>query len=584
MSVALDPVTLAVLQGRFEQLVDEMDATLFRSAFNPIIAEAHDASHGIYHATTGATLVQGASGLPIFAGTMAGAVELATEVATAGGGPADGDIWIFNDPYRGGTHLNDMKLVRPYFCDGGLFCWLASVGHYTDVGGAVPGNYNPSATESAQEGVLVPPMKLCDGGELRGDVVALIRSIGRVPGHAYGDLHAQLNALDLGVRRLGEVIDEFGAEVIAAAFGELTARAARLMRANIASLPDGTYAAEDFLDNDGRVDAPIPVALDLTISGDRMVLDFSRTGAAVAGPVNISAATARAACYVALKHIFGDVPANAGCLEPVEAVIPAGSLLDATWPRPVGGYTETILRMMDVIFGAVALAAPERSNGCSYGTINALSIAGHRPDGERWVMFTFYGGGLGGSPVSDGLNHGNAPLSTATIPPVEILEAAYPVRYTRWALRPDSGGPGRNRGGLGATYEIELLDERAEAFAFADRGRFAPPGVAGGGPAARNEVTFETARGAITPPLASKITGVELRRGDRVRIASPGGGGYGDPAERPAAALARDLRLGYVTAAHARESYDADRGTSLPTAGPAATAGGPVVDDGKSAE
>lgn len=561
VTVVLDPVTLAVLQGRFEQLVDEMDATLFRSAFNPIIAEAHDASHGIYHATSGATLVQGATGLPIFAGTMAGAVELAIEAAAAAGGPADGDIWIFNDPYRGGTHLNDMKLVRPYFCDGALFCWLASVGHYTDVGGAVPGNYNPSATESAQEGVLVPPMKLRDGGVLRGDVVDLVRSIGRVPGDAYGDLHAQLNALDLGVRRLGEVIGEFGVEVIAAAFGELTARAARLMRANIASLPDGTYAAEDFLDNDGRVDAPIPVALDLTISGDAMILDFSRTGAAVDGPVNISAATARAACYVALKHIFGDVPANAGCLEPVEVVIPEGSLLDAGWPRPVGGYTETILRMMDVIFRAVALAAPERSNGCSYGTINALSIAGHRPDGRRWVMFTFYGGGLGGSPISDGLNHGNAPLSTATIPPVEILEAAYPVRYTRWALRPDSGGPGRQRGGLGATYEIELLDERAEAFAFADRGRFAPQGVAGGDPAARNEVTFETARAAFTPPLVSKITGVELRRGDRVRIESPGGGGYGEPGARDPGALARDLRLGYVTAGHVREAYGADPGT-----------------------
>ena len=558
MSVVLDPVTLAVLGGRFEQLVDEMDATLFRSAFNPIIAEAHDASHGIYHATTGATLVQGATGLPIFAGTMAGAVELAIEAAAATGGPRDGDIWIFNDPYRGGTHLNDMKLVRPYFCDGRLFCWLASVGHYTDVGGAVPGNYNPSATESAQEGVLVPPMKLCDGGHLRGDVIDLIRSIGRVPGDAYGDLHAQLNALDLGVRRLGEVIEEFGAGVTAAAFGELTARAARLMRANIASLPDGEYAAEDFLDNDGRVDAPIPVALDLTISGDSMVLDFSRTGAAVAGPVNISVATARAACYVALKHIFGDVPANAGCLEPTETIIPAGSLLDATWPRPVGGYTETILRMMDVIFRAVALAAPERSNGCSYGTINALSVAGHRHDGERWVMFTFYGGGLGGNPVSDGLNHGNAPLSTATIPPIEILEAAYPVRYTRWALRPDSGGPGRNRGGLGATYEIELLDDRAEAFAFADRGRFAPPGVAGGDRAARNEVSFDTTGGRIVPALASKITGVKLRKGDRIRISSPGGGGYGDPAEREPGALARDLRLGYVTPEHVREKYGVD--------------------------
>ena len=583
----LDPVTLAVLQGRFEQLADEMDATLFRSAFNPIIAEAHDASHAIHHPITGATLVQGASGLPVFAGALAGAAALAIDAAAASGGPAPGDVWVFNDPYRGGTHLNDMKLVEPYFCEGELFCWLASVGHYTDVGGAVPGNYNPSATESPQEGVLIPPMKLRDRGELRTDVVELIRSIGRVPADAYGDLNAQLNALDLGRRRLGEVIGEHGAPTVGAAFAELTDRAARLMRAAIASLPDGTYAAEDFLDNDGITDEPIPIRLELRVCGDGMTMDFSGTSPAVAGPVNISAVTARAACYVALKHLFADVPANSGCLAPVEIVIGSGSLLDAAWPRPVGGYTETILRVMDVIFRAVAEAAPERSNGCSYGTINALSVAGRRPDGERWVMFTFYGGGLGGSPVSDGLNHGNAPLSTATIPPVEILEAAYPVRYTKWALRPDSGGPGRFRGGLGAEYEIELLAESAEAFAFADRGRFAPQGVAGGGPAARNRVGFKVAgvggsgvgvsggggaggggsagggaggggSGAVSVPLVSKITGVELGRGSRIRISSPGGGGYGDPAARDRAALARDLRLGYLTPDHIRQAYGVD--------------------------
>ena len=347
------------------------------------------------------------------------------------------------------------------------------------------------------------------------------------------------------------------------------------MRAGIASLPDGTYAAEDFLDNDGADDEPIPIRLELRVRGEDMTLDFSGTSPAVAGPVNISAVTARAACYVALKHLFADVPANSGCLAPVEIVLPPGSLLDASWPRPVGGYTETILRIMDVIFRTVAEAAPERSNGCSYGTINALSVAGRRPDGERWVMFTFYGGGLGGSPVSDGLNHGNAPLSTATIPPVEILEAAYPVRYTKWALRPDSGGPGRFRGGLGAEYEIELLADSAEAFAFADRGRFAPQGVAGGGPAARNRVAFDAVGGAVDPPLASKITGVELGRGGRVRIFSPGGGGYGDPAERDRAALARDLRLGYATPGHVRSAYGIDPDDLAAPGGGSSAAGRP---------
>lgn len=559
-ATALDPVTLAVIGGRLEQLVDEMDAALFRSAFNPIIAEAHDASCGIYHAVEGYTLAQGSSGLPIFAGSMAGAAALAIDAAARDGGPTDGDVWIFNDPYRGGTHLNDMKLVRPYFHDGELFCWLASVGHFTDVGGAVPGNYNPSATESPQEGVLIPPMKLCEGGRLRNDVVNLIRSVGRMPVNAYGDLNAQLNALDLGKRRLEELIEEYGAGTITTAFNDLTNRAARLMRANVASLPDGTFSADDFLDNDGSSQNPIAVCLDLRISGEVMVLDFSRSSEAVAGPVNISSVTARAACYVALKHLFTEVPANAGCLEPVETIIPEGSLLNATWPRPVGGYTETILRVMDVIFRAVARADPERSNGCSYGTINALSIAGHRPDGQRWVMFTFYGGGLGGNPVGDGLNHGNAPLSTATIPPLEILEATYPVLYTQWSLRPDSAGAGRHRGGLGAEYEIELLDKRAEAFAFADRGVFAPAGVCGGRSASLNEILFHTLNEQIVPPLTSKITGVKMRKGDRVRISSPGGGGYGDPVKRERSAVKHDLRLGYATPEHVRDAYGIDPG------------------------
>jgi len=546
VSTTLDPITLAVLQGRLEQVVDEMDATLFRSAFNPIIAEAHDASHGIYGAATGATVAQGSAGLPVFVGSMSGAVELTIDMAAEEGGPNDGDIWVFNDPYRGGTHLNDMKLVAPYFVRGELFCWLASVGHYTDVGGAVPGNYNPSATESAQEGVLISPMKLRDRGELRADVVRLIQSISRVPVNAFGDLQGQLNSLDLGVERLGAVLDDFGPDTVRQGFTELTERAATLMRSRIAALPDGVHRADDFLDNDGIADEPILVALDLTISGDRLTLDFSRTAGAVAGPVNISRSTAMAACYVALKHLFVDVPANAGCLEPVDVIVPDGCLLDATWPRPVAGYTETILRVMDVIFAALSEADPELSNAASYGTINALSIAGTAAD-SRWVMFTFYGGGLGGNPVGDGLNHGNAPLSTATIPPIEILEATYPVRYNRWALRPDSGGPGKHRGGLGASYEIELLDESADVFAFGDRGRFGPPGINGGGPAAENVIEFEVDGDTVTPPLSSKVVGVKLRRGDRIRIDSPGGGGYGDPAERSTDAAARDARLGYTT-------------------------------------
>jgi N-methylhydantoinase B/acetone carboxylase, alpha subunit len=553
----IDPVLLAILKGRLEQIVDEMDATLFRSAFNPTIAEAHDASHGIYDAVTGETLVQGKSGLPIFVGVMAFAVKAVIEKAAKSGGPKDGDVWIFNDPYAGGTHLSDFRLVRPLFRNGKVFCYLASVGHWHDVGGNVPGNYNPVATECFQEGMLIPPVKLFDGGEFRQDVLDILSSNSRQPNSLFGDVNGQINALELGVKRMNELLADYGDETVATALSELRSRAAMLMRAEIDRLPKGTVSAEDYLDNDGVVDKPLTIALDLTIENGRMVMDFSRSSPACAGPVNISRATTIAACYVALKHVFGDVPANAGVLEPVEFIIPEDSLLSVTAPKPVGGYTETILRLIDVVFQAIARIAPDRSNGCAYGTINALSIAGFRgPERKRWVMFSFFGGGHGGHPEGDGLNHGNAPISTATIPPLEILEAAYPIMFTQWALRPDSGGPGRHRGGLGAIYEIELLEEEADVFLFGERGRFPPRGVAGGQDAVLNRFTYQQVDGEHNPPMASKMVGIKLERGQRVRLETPGGGGYGPVEERDPALIERDVALGYVSPEAAATIYN----------------------------
>ena len=547
---SLDPVTLAVLRGWLEQIADEMDATLYRSAFNPIIAEAHDACHGLYDAQTGDTLVQGKSGLPVFVGAMAFAVRAAMQAAQSRGGMQPGDVWLFNDPYEGGTHANDFKLVRPCFRNGQLFGYLASAAHWHDVGGAVPGNYNPAATECWQEAVQIPPVRIVRGGVLDEDVLAILRANTRLPDSLWGDLNGQLAALELGAGRLDDLLDEYGDATVAAALQALRARAVKLMRAHIASLPDGRYSFEDVLDNDGVRDEPLTIALDMTVQGDRLTLDFSRTSPQCAGPVNISHATAVAACYVALKHVFPDVPANAGVLDAVEFIIPPGRVISAARPRPVGGYTETILRMIDVIFSATALADPQRAVAHAYGTINALSIAGYRSDdkrrGQRWVMFSFFGGGHGGHSAGDGLSHGNAPISTATIPPLEILEAAYPVRFTQWALRPGSGGDGRHRGGLGAVYEIELLEDSAEAFIFGERGKAPPQGIHGGQPALPNVFEYQQQGQWLRPPMVSKMLGIRLQRGDRVRLSTPGGGGWGDPRERSADERARDAELGYT--------------------------------------
>ena len=382
--------------------------------------------------------------------------------------------------------------------DGKVFAWLASVGHWLDVGGNVPGNFNARATECFQEGFRVPPVKIVRDGRLQQDVVDILAANSRVPQSNWGDLNGQLNALDLGEKRFHALLDEYGDDTIRAALAALTERAEALMRANISALPDGVYSYDDFLDNDGITDKPLRIALDLTIAGDRMKLDFSRSAPPCDGPLNISRSTAVACCYVALKASVRRRARQCRLSGAGRVRDPESTLLGVSAPKPVGGYTETILRVIDVVFGAFSKAAPERANGSPFATINALSLAGWRDNGQRWVMFCFFGGGLGGNPETDGLNHGNNPISTATIPPLEILKSLYPIRFTQWALRPDSGGPGKHRGGLGAIYEIASLSEGdTDVFLLGERGKFPPFGVNGGKAAALNRFIYRDGRASI---------------------------------------------------------------------------------------
>ncbi|MFK7891462.1 MAG: hydantoinase B/oxoprolinase family protein [Granulosicoccus sp.] len=555
----LDPVTLAVLAGRIEQIADEMDATLFRAAFNPIIAEAHDASHGLYHASSGDTLVQGKSGLPIFVGVMAMGVKAVIEKAKADGDLQDGDIYIFNDAHIGGTHLSDMRLVRPFYYKGELFCYLASVAHWHDVGGAVPGNYNPAATDMFQEALVLPPVRFARAGKINQDIIDILLRNTRLPQSAQGDLNGQLSALDLGISRLHELLDDYGSDTVQAALTALGNRAEALMRAELQALPDGRYCAEDFLDNDGIEDKPLPIKVALDIQGDELTIDFEGTAPQCAGPVNISLPTTVATAYVALKHLFPDLPANAGVMRPVKVKVPSGSLLSASFPAPTGGYTETILRMIDAIFCAASSASPTLCVANAYGTINALSIAGKRSDGRPWVMFSFYGGGHGACDSGDGLNHGNAPISTATIPPLEILESAYPILFRQWALRPDSDGAGEYRGGMGAIYEIEVLEENgAEAFLFGERGKFPPRGIANGGEAAMNVFSYENDGQWKVPPMVSKMLGIQLKQGESVKLETPGGGGYGNAANRKPELIAHDVARALITEDRADALYGID--------------------------
>ncbi len=398
-------------------------------------------------------------------------------------------------------------------------------------------------------------MKLARAGVIQQDVIDILAANSRVPQSNFGDLNGQINALDLGEKRLHALLDDYGDAAIEAALAALWARADTLMRANIAALPDGAFSCDDFLDNDGITDRPLRISLDLTITGDRMTLDFS-----------LCTALRRAA-----QHFARDRGCQLLCgaqtsvhQRAVQWWLPgvdrfhhsrhdaARRIGAAPGSRLYGNHSSRHRHDL----GTFAKVAPERANGSPFATINALSLSGWRAQRRRWIMFCFFGGGLGGNPEGDGLNHANNPISTATIPPVEILESLDPVMFTQWALRPDFAGPGRHRGGLGAIYEIEVLaEDGADVFLIGERGKYPPFGVNGGGPAALNRFAYDTDGGEATPALVSKVADVKIRHGRKVRLETPGGGGFGDPATRDSAGVAHDVRLGYVTREAARRDY-----------------------------
>lgn len=552
-----DPITLAVIKGGLEQIVDEMDVALYRASFSTIVSEGHDACHGLYADGTGDTIVQGKFGLPIFVGVMSFAVRAVIDyLAARNATPQPGDLYALNDTFLSGTHLQDVKLVKPFFHPAGeLFCWIAGTAHWTDIGGNVPGGFNARAGEALQEGLVIPPVKLVSGGELNRDLLDLLLANNRVPRVAYGDLNAQLGAIERGEGRLRALLERYGVETVRAVQHELANRSEQMMRAHIATIPNGTYSFEDRLDSDGIVDEPLTVALDLTVEDERLVLDFRRSSPVCRGPFNITLPTTVASCYIGLKHLFTDVPLNAGCFRPVEVIAPAGTLLNAPRGSAVNAYTEVTPVVLQTVWGALAQAVPARSNAAYFTTVNSLNVAGRDGDGNYRVMFTYHGGGHGAHGAGDGLNHGSNAISMATIAPVEILESNFPVVYESWALRPDSGGAGTFRGGLGARYCFRWLGDEGRAFFVGDKGKQPPFGLAGGESAAPNRIVFHLREGEFVPPLLTKATDVPLARGDRVELLTPGGGGHGDPKARNRDRVRRDVKLGYVSAEAAREVY-----------------------------
>ncbi|MBT6137720.1 MAG: methylhydantoinase [Rhodospirillaceae bacterium] len=553
MAQPIDPVTLSVIQNGLQQVCNEMDVAFARSAFSPIISETHDRSDGIYHRDGGDLVAQGEDGLPIFVGTMQDSTRSVIERAKD---LVPGDLFIVNDPYLGGTHLMDVRFVKPFFYEGELFCWLANTGHWPDIGGAVPGGFSANATEVEQEGLRLPPVKLFKRGVMDEEILSIIMSNIRIADQRIGDIKAQASALAVGERRLTEVLDRYGRDTVDEAIVELRQRAAQQMRAKIALIPDGTYEGEAFVDSDGVVDEPLRIALKIRKQGTDLYFDLSESSPPCMGPMNSVISSTRSSIYLAVKHVFPDIPINAGTFEPLHIEDPHGTFLYAVYPRPVSGCAaEVSQRIAEAVFAALSKAIPDLLFAAPAGTSGNFSMGGLDPETDRhFVCYLLSGGGYGGHPGGDGISNGCSTIGISKTTPVEVIEQRYPILYERYALREGSGGAGRTRGGFGVDYSVRLRRGEARASFVMDHGRFGPQGAFGGSDGGPNLLSVERDGERYVPPHLSKDQAVPISAGDVVHVSTPGGGGYGNPLSRDPDLVLRDVTRGY---------YDIDQAADL---------------------
>ena len=553
-----DPATFVVIKNSLYAAAEEMKIVLAKTAYSPILKVAGDYSCGIFDAT-GQMVAQGPD-LPIHLGSMPDAVKA---VASAFETFEDGDVFIHNDPYFGGSHLPDVNVVTPAFHDGKLIGFACIRAHWPDIGSATPGSYG-AVTEIYGEGLRLPPVKLYAKGVLNRDVDTIIFANVRTPEERRGDLGAQIAANRRAVQRLGTLADKYGTDTLIAAMAEVMDYSERMMRTLLARLPDGESHFEDFCDGDGVIedgdteDQPFTIRMTVKKTGDSLVVDFAGTDAAVSGPMNAPLSVTASGVFCALKTIVdpeGLAPPNSGCWRAITVTAPKGCVLNAAFPSPVVYANHEIShRVSDMTFGAVAAFWPDNVMACSQGTSAVITFGGQDPrNGQRYVSYETIKGGFGARPVKDGINAIASGISNTMNTPVEILEMSFPVRVDEYAITPDSGGAGRYRGGLAAHRTWTVLDHKARASSCLERTKSAPFGLRGGQPGMAARIWTEDAEG--NPRPAPGKGGFDVLAGGKIHLQVPGAGGYGPPSERDPAALREDLLDGYVTETAAREIY-----------------------------
>jgi N-methylhydantoinase B len=505
----LDPVSLSVLASALAGIAEEMGAVLVRGAYSSNIKERRDCSAALFDRE--GRMVAQAEHIPVHLGAMPESVAAVLEHE-----PEPGDVWILNDPYRGGTHLPDITAVAPVALDGEIAGYSVTRAHHSDVGGMSPGSMPADSRDIWQEGLVIPPLRLVRAGELEGNLLELLLANVRTPELRRGDLRAQMAANRVAEQRLAELAERRGRELVETAFGEVLAYTERRTREAIGEIPDGTYRAEGEIEGDGVTDEDIPIAVAVTVAGDELCIDFDGTSEQVAGNVNCPLAVTRSACLFALRVLLPrDVPANAGTFAPLTIEAPEGSLVHARKPAAVvAGNVETSQRIADTVLLALAEAVDLPAQG--QGTMNNLIIGG-----RGWTYYETIAGGQGASAAGPGPSGVHVGMTNTLNTPVEALELEYPLRVERYELLDGSGGEGRHRGGDGLERAVRVL-EPAVANLLCDRRRHAPQGAEGGQPGRPGESCVGD------EPLAPKARR-ELAEGDVVRVRTPGGGGWGAP-------------------------------------------------------
>lgn len=552
----LDPITLEVVRNKLDGIANEMESTLLRSSFSPIVREGMDASASLF-TPNGETLAQ-AIAIPAHLAMLIPIVKKFIETFP----PAEakeGDIYLMNDPYHGGTHLPDIALVQPIFFKGRVIAFAGSMTHHQDVGGMAPGSIPTNATEIFQEGIRLPPLKLRSGNEFNETLLAILRLNTRIPETFLGDLHAQVASCAVGARRMNELAVTYGDHQLLAMFEELLNRSEVMTRQALSKIKPGTYRYVDFLDNDGIVlDERIRIEVAVTIGDGTMHCDFTGSSPQVRGPFNCVPSGSAAAAYFAARVATGsDIPTNGGCFRPVTLTLPEGSIVNPKSPAAVNARSATIKRICCNILGALRDAVPNRVGADAAGEMLAVMFGGLRKNGTPFVVGELIAGGSGAGPASDGVDVIETDATNCMNLPVEALERDAPIRVHRTGLLADSGGPGQFRGGLGIVREYEILEGEVTFTYRGERHYCSAAGAQGGGRGGMARAVIHRADGRVET-IPSKIV-TQLRARDRVVIETAGGGGFGDPTRRDAERVQTDIDNGKVSAEQAQKVWRASR-------------------------